>query len=87
MFDAIKKFFFGTEPLEENSPVYRASMPRAKVLATFTPLQNFEGYTPGGDLLGLYKKGKTYYIREGNNLLAGLCEQWKEENLIVVNGG
>jgi hypothetical protein len=87
MFNLIKKLL-GIAPtvLEEDLPIYKASMPRTKVIGYFIPLHNFEGYTDGGELLGHYKKGRTYYLREGNNLLAQLCEKWVEDKRITVIG-
>jgi hypothetical protein len=87
MFKLIKKLL-GIAPtvLEENLPIYKASMPQTKVIGYFVPLHNFEGYTDGGELLGHYKKGRTYYLREGNNLLAQLCEKWVEDKRITVIG-
>jgi hypothetical protein len=87
MFKLIKKLL-GIAPtvLEEDLPIYKASMPRTKVIGYFIPLHNFEGYTDGGELLGHYKKGRTYYLREGNNLLAQLCEKWVEDKRITVIG-
>jgi hypothetical protein len=87
MFKLIKKLL-GIAPtvLEEDLLVYKASMPRTKVIGYFIPLHNFEGYTDGGELLGHYKKGRTYYLREGNNLLAQLCEKWVEDKRITVIG-
>jgi hypothetical protein len=71
---------------EEDSPVYKASMPRTRVEGYFIPLQDFEGFTDRGELLGQYKKGKTYYLRKGNVLLKNLCDKWQSENLITVIG-
>jgi hypothetical protein len=85
MFKFISKLF-SSPVLVEDSPVYKASMPKTKVIGYFIPLHNFEGYTDGGELLGHYKEGKTYYLREGNNLLAQLCEKWVKDNRITVIG-
>ncbi len=71
----------------EGSPVYRASMPRTRVIAIFVPTRNFSGKTKDGDLLGMYKHGSRYYIREGNNMLAELCAKWETEGLIKITRG
>ena len=87
MFNFIKKLL-GIAPtvLEEDLAVYKASMPRTKVIGYFIPIHNFEGYTDGGKLLGHYKEGRTYYIREGNHMLIALCKKWAEDKRITVIG-
>jgi hypothetical protein len=88
MFDWFKKEI----PVVVEVPVepvatHRASMPRTRIVGTFIPLQDFEGRMPNGELLGLYKKGKTYYLRDGNQLLATLCTQWEAEKRIIITSG
>ena len=34
-----------------------------------------------------YIRGKTYYIREGNEMLALLCAAWESEGKIIISGG
>ncbi len=71
----------------ESSFVYRASMPRSRVVAIFIPKRDFRGETKSGDLLGMYKAGSRYYIREGNNMLSELCADWETEGLITIKRG
>ena len=80
----ITKFLSGEKPTPEASPVYRASMPRTRVVAIFIPTRNFRGENKAGELLGIYKQGSRYYIREGNNMLAELCADWESEGLITI---
>ena len=73
------------EPVEEK-PVFKASMPRNRVVGYFVPLEDFEGYTPQKELLGYYKQGRTYYLRAGNTMLADLAKQWKTDGLVAIFG-
>lgn len=83
----MKKWFSGKEIKLEELPVYRAAMPRTRVVAVFVPTRNFRGLTKKGELLGIYKQGSRYYIREGNNMLAELCADWESEGLITISRG
>lgn len=87
MWNAIKKFFSMEKVNPEASPVHRASMPRSRVLAIFIPTRDFRGETKSGDLLGIYKQGSRYYIREGNNMLSELCAEWETNGLINIKRG
>ncbi len=83
----IGKIFGLSEPEPTARPLHHATMPTALVVAIFKPTQSFAGYDPNGELLGHYIKGKTYYIREGNTMLAELCKQWQSEGKIILPGG
>ena len=87
MWNRIKKWFGWKEPTPEVPLIYRAAMPRTRVVATFMPTRDFRGETKAGELLGLYKQGRHYYIREGNNMLAELCADWETEGLIKIARG
>jgi hypothetical protein len=71
----------------QSTSVHHASMPRGRVVAIFIPARDFRGETKAGDLLGMYKQGRRYYIREGNNMLNELCANWESEGLIKINRG
>jgi len=49
-----------------------------KVIATFTPTKNFHSEEFASD----YIKGMSYNIREGNDKLAALVEQWRKDGLV-----
>lgn len=80
----VMKLFNRRETATQDSPIFRASMPRARVVAVFVPRRSFRGENKRGELLGIYKQGSRYYIREGNNMLAELCAEWEAENLITI---
>lgn len=86
MWNFIKKLL-GKETNLKASPVYRASMPRTRVVAVFVPTRDFRGENKAGELLGIYKQGSRYYIREGNNMLSELCADWESEGLIKIARG
>lgn len=69
------------------SPVHHATMPKKRIVAMFQPTLDFMGYDLDGNLLGSYRRGKTYYIREGNSMLADLCQTWEGEGKITISGG
>lgn len=67
---------------------HKAAMPTAPVVAQFIPTESFEGFRPdSGELLGHYKKGARYHIRQGNQMLADLAKQWESEGKVIVVGG
>lgn len=87
MFETIKKMFSKKEIKTKSSLIHRVSMPRTRIVAIFIPKRNFRGETKSGDLLGVYKQGCRYYIREGNTMLSELCADWETEGLITIKRG
>lgn len=81
--NAIKKFFNS----DAAKIVHHASMPRTRVLAIFIPTRDFRGEKKNGELLGMYKKGSRYYIRENNSMLEKLCADWETKGLIQIKRG
>ena len=78
-----------TDEKSKETVVHKATKPTGQVIGTFVPNENFEGYRKTkdggrGELLGLYKQGKTYWIRAGNDMLMDLCKDWKKKGLITV---
>lgn len=67
----------------KSKEVHVAGFPTAKVIRVFIPLKNFAGYDHNGNLLGMYKKGCRYFLREGNYMLQDLTNKWHADLFII----
>lgn len=60
--------------------------PLAPVLYTFYALQDFELMGPLGEVHCGYNAGMRYSVREGNDALATLVDEWVEEGKVRIGG-
>ena len=56
---------------------HTATIPNRPILRQFIPQRNFEA--PG---LGVYLANRPYNIRQGDTLLASMCESWHVQGII-----